>query len=71
MLYFILEDDGEHKEEIGTCISTFKMLQRSKKQRLGNTVFIIFIVNHIHRVVFGFVFFFPPSLLIALFTMEK
>jgi len=29
MLYCILEDGREHKEEIGTCISTFKMLQRS------------------------------------------
>jgi len=55
MLYCILEDGREHKEEIGTCISTFKMLQRSIKQRLWNTVFFMFILNHIHNLP-------PPSL---------
>lgn len=71
MLYFILEGGREHKEEIGTCISTFKMLQRSVKQRLWNTVFFILIVKHIHRVVVFFFFFFPLSLVITLFTMAK
>lgn len=68
MLYFILESGREHKEEIGTWVFTLKMLQRSIKQRIWNTVLFIFFVNHIHRVVFLPS---PLSFVIMLFTMAK
>lgn len=67
MVYFISEDGRKHKEEIGTCIYTLKILQRSIKQRIWNEV-LYFFVNHIQRVVFPL----PPlSFVIMLFTMAK